>query len=634
MTGSHAATSDNSGTRGDVFTHALPPKAPYRGKKGLASEVVKCAYCPWHKARRGLRAAVTARSSCMAVAATIALSLLSLDARAFTIETVATRGCHEEITADALRATKKALPDIVAPLPSVGDDNALIDDVAFAVPGDLHDIGSVTLLLGVRDNDLKNKAAVALDQLAALNGDPAGQKEHCLRLADQDEPGGSSAALDDCRAFIRKTLLSALEGLDPSGRPDGDAREQLDVTLAIRGEIHVSVPVFYLRAGRAIHAIEDSFTHTFRSVADRHKVTVVLNWVDYADDHLDEAVDGPPHMKELDRCDNPDALRAERRRLAVEASAAALRALLDPATATEDKAGAVDAVLDDYLAFDASAHCSADNRWCNAPELAYMPGCGCVLGGRSESSRRPPVMASIAAIFAILFGLRRRRSRGTAFDARRAPRALRAGSMVTALALLMAFPPAAAHASEAAPAPENPGLESPLRALSGRSKAGTPGKEDAVGAFFARVALGASYDKPGFSGGIGARYQFSRPLMFGLDAEWNPFYVPSPVGVRAGVFNAYFSVLRRFQLKEESVNIRVSGGVGASVLLFDLVGAPAGGVGPFFGLSFLGVEWKAMPGFYLTVDPTYIALPVPHLAGAPFAYLQYRFLVGIEFGGV
>jgi hypothetical protein len=121
--------------------------------------------------------------------------------------------------------------------------------------------------------------------------------------------------------------------------------------------------------------------------------------------------------------------------------------------------------------------------------------------------------------------------------------------------------------------------------------------------------------------------------MFGFDAEWNPFYVPVPLNVRAGVVNAYVSVIRRFQLTQKTVNIRTTAGLGASVLLFDLVGAPAGSVGPFFGLSFLGVEWKATPGFYVTIDPTYIALPVPHLTGAPFGYLQYRFLVGVEFGG-
>jgi hypothetical protein len=121
--------------------------------------------------------------------------------------------------------------------------------------------------------------------------------------------------------------------------------------------------------------------------------------------------------------------------------------------------------------------------------------------------------------------------------------------------------------------------------------------------------------------------------MLGLDAEWNPFLAVSPTRLRPGALNIYVSVIRRFQLKSESVNVRTTVALGASILLFDLVGAPAGGVGPFFGVSLLGVEWKAAPGFYLTLDPSYIAFPVPHLTGTPFGYLQYRFQVGLEFGG-
>lgn len=88
-----------------------------------------------------------------------------------------------------------------------------------------------------------------------------------------------------------------------------------------------------------------------------------------------------------------------------------------------------------------------------------------------------------------------------------------------------------------------------------------------------------------------------------------------------------------WQLRYQPVNIRTTLSAGASYLLFDLVGATKGRVGPFFGVSLLGVEWKVARGFYLTIDPTYIAIPVPHVTGLPFAYTQYRFLLGLEFGG-
>ncbi len=540
------------------------------------------------------------------------------------IQTPLTRGCHEEISADAWRRVQGNLPATTRRLPSRGDDEAVIADVPFTVPDDLDDIGVVTLLLAVRDNDITSFAATDLGELAPVNAESANQKHHCLRTAAQDEPDGSRAALDDCRAYIRETLLSAVEGLDEMGRPDPNRRETLRTTLAIRGKISLMLPSFHLRAGHALHTIQDSFSHTFRSTRDRHRVTVVLNWVDDVNHDLDESVDGPPHMRELDRCDNPDALRKERRKLATEASTAALRALLDPALDQAGREQAIDAMLDEYVVFDETEHCSAKNRWCHAPELAYADsGCGCAVVGRGT---RNGASASWLACAIIAFGRHRRRTRR-----RRANRL--AAVVVSLFTSCLLSREARAEAGAKKGARDDSKSGGPVAALEGRSDAGASGKNDEAGSFFARVALGASYYKPGFSGGVGARYQFSRPLMFGLDAEWNPWLALSPGRLEPGAFNTYASVIRRFQLESDDLNVRTTVALGVSVLLFDLVGAPAGSVGPFFGLSFLGVEWKMQRGFYLVVDPTYIALPTPQLTGIPFSYIQYRFLVGVEFGG-
>jgi hypothetical protein len=176
-------------------------------------------------------------------------------------------------------------------------------------------------------------------------------------------------------------------------------------------------------------------------------------------------------------------------------------------------------------------------------------------------------------------------------------------------------------------------IDSPLRALAGESNAATPGKTDKPGAFFARAAVGASYDNTALSGGLGLHYQLAQKWMLGVDAEWNPYLAVSPSKFRSGSGNAYISLIRRYQLVRESVNMRSTASVGASMLLFDLVGADKYSVGPFFGISFLGVEWKAARGCYLTLDPTYIAIPIPSIPGVPFMYTQYRFLVGVEVGG-
>jgi len=81
------------------------------------------------------------------------------------------------------------------------------------------------------------------------------------------------------------------------------------------------------------------------------------------------------------------------------------------------------------------------------------------------------------------------------------------------------------------------------------------------------------------------------------------------------------------------VNLRTTAALGISTLLIDLPGAEKWSAGPLVGVSFLGVEWKIAPGYFLVVDPTYLVFAMPHLTGVPLGYYQYRFQVGIEFGG-
>src|SRR5947207_2193844 len=137
-----------------------------------------------------------------------------------------------------------------------------------------------------------------LSTLAEVHGDPDHQYEHCLRSADQREPGGSEAAVAKCRAFIRSSVEAALDGLDADGTPDVSNRTTLTVHLALRGTIDVALPTYYVRMGQAVHAIEDGFSHTFRS-ADQTKITVVLNWVARANGDWVESRDGPAHEAKL-----------------------------------------------------------------------------------------------------------------------------------------------------------------------------------------------------------------------------------------------------------------------------------------------------------------------------------------------
>src|SRR3954462_13731489 len=288
-------------------------------------------------------------------------------ARAYTIETHFTARCHEKVTAQALRNARTMLEMPAAPQPT-SDERALIDDLQFAPDDDMKDLAGATLLVGVRDNDLKGNSQEDLTVLSPIHGDPHSQQEHCLRGPDQKEPGGSALAIAACRSFVQGRVLEALDGLATTGLPDLDKRTSLALHLSFRGRVDASLPLYYVRIGEAMHAIQDSFTHTYRT-ADGMKITVVLNWLDSVNGALVESADGPAHATKLDVCDDPDDLRKTRRVLATDASAALLVATMGPRKTRGERIAAVDGVLDTYLAY--SPGCTFADGWCEAPEARY-----------------------------------------------------------------------------------------------------------------------------------------------------------------------------------------------------------------------------------------------------------------------
>ena len=100
--------------------------------------------------------------------------------------------------------------------------------------------------------------------------------------------------------------------------------------------------------------------------------------------------------------------------------------------------------------------------------------------------------------------------------------------------------------------------------------------------------------------------------------------------MRAGVFNAYGTVILRVPLSYERFNLRTTANVGMSRLLIDLYGAPQGTTGIYLGLSPLGIEWEMSRRVFVLLDPIGFAVPTPQLSGVPFSYPQYRTTVGVE----
>jgi len=325
-------------------------------------------------------------------------------ARAYTIETQFTAKCHEKLTAEALRRARATL-EIPRTPPATGDERALIDDLQFVPDDDMKDLAGATLLVGVRDNDLKGNSQDDLTVLSAIHGDPHNQQEHCLRGPDQREPDGSARAVAACRAFVLGRVLEALDGLGTTGMPDLDKRASLRLHLSFRGGVDASLPLYYVRIGQAMHAIQDSFTHAYRT-ADGMKITVVLNWLDSVNGTLVESAGGPAHATKLDVCDDPDDLRKTRRTLATDASAALLVATMGPRKTREERIAAVEGVLDTYL--DYSPGCTFANEWCGAAEAGYKDqknvlGCTSVSGGAAMAG-----WISIALLGGMI-GRRRRR---------------------------------------------------------------------------------------------------------------------------------------------------------------------------------------------------------------------------------
>ena len=516
-------------------------------------------------------------------------------ASAYTIESPLSSGCHEKITTEALRDVRRDMAT-AAPLPVTADQHALVEDLQFLPAADMKDLGGATLLIGVRDNDLKGRGSTELSQLAEVHGNPEAQREHCLRNPEDLEPGGSAQALVQCRAFILEKVAAALDGLNADGTVDLAKVTTLPVTLSVRGRVNAVLPTFYVHMGQAIHTVEDSFTHTYRT-SDGSKVTVVLNWLGVVSGKLVEARDGPPHLAGLDRCDDPDETRKTRRELATAAAAGILRSALDPAISKAQKLAEVDAILSQNLGYEAG--CTADNQWCSAPEANDKSnGRGCRAQGGSG-------FAALVAMLLSLVTRLRAKARRVAVVAACAIGFLGASS-AQAETVDPASPPTA---SEVAASPS----------------------ADYKMAYGVYGAFSGAFDKPALAAEIGFRLRVTRHWAFGVDAEWNPWIALSGRPIRAGAINVYGTAILRIPLWRESFNLRTTANIGASYLLSSLYGAPSGSVGLYLGVSPLGVEWKVSSFTYLILNPLNLAVPIPQLPGVPFLYPQYRITLGIEF---
>jgi hypothetical protein len=85
-------------------------------------------------------------------------------------------------------------------------------------------------------------------------------------------------------------------------------------------------------------------------------------------------------------------------------------------------------------------------------------------------------------------------------------------------------------------------------------------------------------------------------------------------------------------MRFDRVNLRSSLHLGASTLLFDVVGAPKYSTGVYGAISLLGLDYDLGNAVRIVCDPMEIALPVPLLGQLPLYYEQFRFVIGIQVG--
>jgi hypothetical protein len=141
------------------------------------------------------------------------------------------------------------------------------------------------------------------------------------------------------------------------------------------------------------------------------------------------------------------------------------------------------------------------------------------------------------------------------------------------------------------------------------------------------LVVGGSLDRGAGAFGIGGGVALSRRWALSADVEYSPWFDVLTAKASTGTARAYGTVSFAWLLAD-SLSLRSSVELGASVLLADVPGARAGSVGVVLGLALVGFAWQPSPHVLVEVVPD-IMLDVPSLHGVPFVYREYRMVARV-----
>lgn len=295
-------------------------------------------------------------------------------AGAFAVGSAFSDFCHEKISMNAYFG-ETPLPNPQYDI-SVPQDQAWIKIAKYLesrlnvkARNDLDRMALISLFIGARYPDQQGFAIFDIKGLREIHMSAQDQYAHSLRSPYDDYENGDRIAIHHTWMLINR--LVQYSHLYYHAKDKSQRVQQVDFWLEHYGRIKVKVwmPLFLL--GRAAHALQDSFSHTYRST-DTKSIYAVCNYLDGISKDYDEARDGPKHSDFLDICNEPEI------KPLTEAATRATRELMG-AVGYYWKTGKLERVvqvLDKHLAYKAGcgyARGYCDSRWAE-------------LGKRAESS--------------------------------------------------------------------------------------------------------------------------------------------------------------------------------------------------------------------------------------------------------